>query len=77
MKGDEDKEEEPTELSPLLGAGEPHTRAHTHVTHVVSSLEYDDIDDEDPQAKITADDQELADPHEQLDELDPMGKPLQ
>ena len=49
---------------------------HAH-THVVSSLEYDDIDDEDPQAQIAADDQELTDPHEQLDELDPMGKPLQ
>ena len=49
---------------------------HTH-TRVISSLEYDDIDDKDPQAQIAADDQELADPHEQLDELDPMGKPLQ
>ena len=30
MKGDEDKEEAPEELSPLLGAGEPHTHVHTH-----------------------------------------------
>ena len=47
------------------------------MTRVVSSLEYDDIDDEDPQAQIAADDQELANPHEQLDELDHMGKLLQ